>query len=195
MAKKLTAAQRAAERRAMLEVRFADLYCGNGHNGTQAYMAIFPRAQQGSAAAKASLWLRKDNVQAEIRRLTNIAWKNETMSAEETLGRMSRIAHQNIADYYWQVGELKLSDGTEIAAEFVGRRKPLAELTRAQTECIKGFKFSATGLVVQEHYSKDTQLLNMAKHHKLMTDRVDVNLTMPLDKMIESSYGENKEQA
>lgn len=195
MAKRKTAGERRAARIEAEEVRFASIYMGNGRNGTRAWMLLHPRATTASAASSASEWLRRPKVQDEIARLTNEAWKREQMSADEVLGRMARIAKQNIRDYYWQAGELRLSNGMEIEATEVGRRKPLSELTEAQTECIKGFKFNPEGLVIQEHYSKDTQLLNMAKHHKLMTDRVDVNLTMPLDKMIEQSYGENKTDA
>lgn len=125
-----------------------------------------------------------------LREITDAAWEAETLSAKETLGRMSRIATQNIRDYYWKPGELdRHGQPTQ-----EGFRKPLSELTEAQTECIKGFKFSPEGLVIQEHYDKAAQLANMAKHHKLLSDNVNVNLTMPLDKMIEQSYGENKEQ-
>ncbi len=191
MAKKKTAAERAAERRTALYLRFAAIYIANGRNATQAYIATHPGVRANSAATHGGEWVRNSEVQNEIRRLTNEAWKAETLSAEETLGRMSRIATQNIADYYWKPGELdRNGQPTD-----VGRRKPLSELTEAQTECIKGFKYSATGLVIQEHYDKAQQLGNMAKHHKLLSDNLNVNLTMPLDKMIEASYGENKDAA
>lgn len=171
-----------------MELRFAALYMANGRNGTRAYMVLFPRSGEAAARAHAVAWVAKSNVQDEIAKLTNEAWKREHMSADEVLGRIARIAKQNIADYYWKPGELnRAGEETE-----VGRRKPLSELTEQQTECIKGFKFSATGLVIQEHYDKAAQLMNMAKHHKLMSDSLSVNLTMPLDKMIEQSYGENK---
>ncbi len=113
------------------------------------------------------------------------------MSADEVLGRMARIANQNMKDYYWQPGELNGAG----EATVTGQRKPLHELTEAQTECIKGYKFSPTGLVIQEHYDKTAQLANVAKFHKLLSDNVNVNLTMPLDKLLEASYGDNKEQA
>jgi len=172
MAKK-TAKERADARRAVLELRFASLYVANGRNATQAYMAIFPRAQQGSAASKGSLWLRKENIRTEIGRLTDLAWKDEQLSADEVLGRMGRIARQNIADYYWRPGELD-RQGQETV---VGQRKPLSQLTEAQTECIKGFKFSATGLVIQEHHDKLSQLANVGKHLKLLTDKTEVDVT------------------
>lgn len=195
MAKRKTAGERRAARIEAEEVRFASIYMGNGRNGTRAWMLLHPRATTASAASSASEWLRRTKVQDEIARLTNEAWKREQMGADEVLGRMARIAKQNIREYYWQleeVGQTKRAGGV-VAMLDVGDRKPLCELTEAQTECIKGFKFNPEGLVIQEHYDKAAQLGNMAKHHKLMTDRVDVNLTMPLDKMIEQSYGENKE--
>ena len=196
MPKRKTAAERRAARIEAEELRFAAIYIAQGRNGTRAWNVLHPNARPNSCASSASEWLRRPKVLDEIGRLTNEAWKREQMGADETLGRMARIAKQNIREYYWQleeVGTTKRAGGVVDAGE-VGDRKPLCELTEAQTECIKGFKFSPEGLVIQEHYAKDAQLLNMAKHHKLMTDRVDVNLTMPLDKMIEASYGENKEK-
>lgn len=190
MAKK-TASERAAERLTTLRLRFAAIYCSNGRNATQAYIAIHPGVLSTSAGTNGGEWLRNTEVVAEIRRLTNEAWKSETLSAEETLARMSRIATQNIRDYYWKPGELdRHGQPTQ-----EGFRKPLSELSEAQTECIKGFKFSPEGLVIQEHYDKAAQLANMAKHHKLLSDNLNVNLTMPLDKLIEASYGENKDKA
>ncbi len=184
MAKKKTAAERAAERRTVLYMRFAAAYVSNGRNAAQAYLLIHPRVTAASAATLGGTMLRNVEVDAEIRRLTNEVWKREHMSADEVLGRMARIANQNIRDYYWQPGELNRAG----EATTTGQRKPLSELTEAQTECIKGYKFSATGLVIQEHYDKTAQLSNIAKFHKLLSDNVNVNLTMSLEQMIQKSY-------
>ncbi len=172
MAKKKTAAQRAAERTLARERQFAATYITNGRNGMRAYMSVFPSCRENSARAKAPLWLARDSVQDEIRKLTDEAWAREAMGAKEVMARMSRIAKQNIRDYYWQPGELnRAGEATE-----PGHRKPLSELTEAQTECIKGYKYNATGLLIQEHHDKAQQLQNIAKHHQLLNDKTELEV-------------------
>lgn len=185
---KKTAAERAAARRLVLYLRFAAVYVSNGRNGTQAYMATHRGVQPNSAATQAGEWLGKPEVQDEIQRLTNEAWGKEAMGAQEVLARMARIARMDIGDYYWKPGELNAAGEPTV----VGQRKPLSELTDAQRECVKGYKYSTDGLVIQEHWDKPAQLSNVAKHLKLLNDKVDVTVSVSLDKLLEQSYGQEQ---
>ena len=164
--------------------RFAAAWVANGRNGTRAYMVIFPRCAPRSANSHAGEWLAKPEVQTEIARLTAEAWGREHMDATEVLARMARVARQDIRDYYWRPGELDRNGNPTV----IGQRKELAELTDIQAESVKGFKYTNDGRLIQELYDKTAQWANIAKHLKLLTDRVDLNLTMSLEDMIQKSY-------
>jgi len=170
MAKK-TAAERAAERRLALEKRFAAIYFANGRNGMRAYMAIYPRSGEAAARAHAPAWVAKSSVQAEFKRLSEEAWDKEAMGAKEVLGRMARVARMDIRDFYWQPGELDRNGHATVE----GQRKPLSELTDEQAECVKGFKYSNDGRIIQELYDKTAQWANIAKHLKLLNDKLEVS--------------------
>lgn len=185
------AKKRAAARRTVLYLRFAAVYVTNGRNATQAYLTVHPHVQHNTAGAEGFKYLNNPEVQDEIKKLTAAAWKREHMESEEVLARMARIARMDIGDYYWKPGELDRAG----LSTTPNQRKPLSELTDEQRTCIKGYKYTTTGLVIQEHYDATAQLVNVAKHKRLLSDNLNVNLTMPLDKMIEASYGENKEPA
>lgn len=171
MPKKKTPAERAAERRRALYMRFAAIYVANGRNATQAYLAIHPNVTAGSAGTRGGTMLTNVEVQNEIARLTAEAWKKEHMTAEEVLGRMARVARQDIRDYYWRPGE-RARDGSETVE---GHRKPLSELTDAQAECVKGFRYDSDGRLIQDLYAKDAQWANIAKHLKLLNDKLEVS--------------------
>ncbi len=183
------AKKRAAARRTVLYKRFASVYVTNGRNATQAYLTTHPHVQHNTAGAEGFKLLNNPEVIDEIKVLTAAAWKREHMEGEEALARAARVARMDIGDYYWKPGELDRAG----LATTVNQRKPLSELTDEQRTCIKGYKYTTTGLVIQEHYDAMAQLANIMKHKRLLSDNVNVNLTMPLDKMIEASYGENKE--
>lgn len=189
--KRQSTRERNAALRSEFYKRFAAVYVSNGRNATQAYLVVKPNVQHNSAGAEGFKLLNLPEVIDEIKRLTAEQWKREHMESEEVLARMARIARMDIGDYYWKPGELDRAG----LATVVNQRKPLSELTDEQRTCIKGYKYTTTGLVIQEHHDPTAQLANIGKHKKILTDRVDVNLTMPLDKMIESSYGENKAEA
>lgn len=195
MAKKLRAGEaakkRAAERKTALHRQFAAAYISTGRNATLAYIATHPNVQRNSAGTQGFEWLNNPEVIDEIKKLTAAAWKREHMESEEVMARMARIARMDIGDYYWKTGELDRAGLPTV----VNQRKPLSELTDEQRTCIKGYKYSSTGLVIQEHHDPMTQLGNVAKHKRLLSENVNVNLSMPLDKLIEASYGENKEPA
>lgn len=68
-----------------------DEYINNGMNGVQAWMATHPRSSYAAAAVSVSKWLKKANIQEEIRERL----KEKAMSADEVLARVSDHARGN----------------------------------------------------------------------------------------------------
>lgn len=188
---KKTAAQRAAERRMILYKRFAAIYVANGRNATRAYMETHPGVAPNSAATHGGEWVRIGEVSEEIRRLTDEAWDKEAMTAKEVLGRMARIGRTNMADFFWRTGELDHNGN----ATQVGARKPLDELTEEQTERIKSIKYDFQGHTIYEMWDKPSQLTNVAKHLKLLTDRVDLRVGLKLEDLVGGVDEDGKDQA
>lgn len=178
-----TKAQLRAERMASMEKQFAAIYISNGRNATRAYMGIFPTCSEVSAQVKGSQWLGKVMVQDEIERLTTEALKRHHMSAEEALALTAEIARLNPQEYYWAPGELD-KDGQPTQA---GSRKHLHDLTPDQARRIAGFRRTAFGTEMQFR-DADRNLAFILKTHKLLSDKFDVTISTPLDKLIEQSY-------
>lgn len=170
MSKKKTASERAAERRTTLYLRFAAIYCSNGRNATQAYIATHPGVRANSAGTNGGEWLRNTEVQNEIKRLTDETLKREHMSADEALALTARIARLNPQEFYWSPGELTRAGETTVS----GIRKPLSELTPEQARCIAGFKHTMAGtdLLFRD---ADSSLHHVLKHHKLLNDKLEVS--------------------
>lgn len=187
---KKTAAEIKAERFKAQVLQFSAAYVSNGRNATRAYQVLFPTCGDASAATKGGQWLRKVEVQDEIQKLTAAAFKREHMSAEEALAIVARRARLDIATFYWKPGELDRDGNTTT----VGHRKPLRELTEAQQQCIVGFKSGQWGTDML-FADADKNMNFVLKHHKLLTDKVDLNVTLPLDKLLEQSYGGEETQA
>lgn len=178
LAKRKTPAERRAERMRVQYLRFAAAYVSNGRNATQAYLLIHPNVTVPSAGTRGGTMLMKVEVQAEIERLTNAALKREHMGADEALALTARIARLNPQDFY-------NADGT---------RKRLMDMTPEQARCVAGFKPTQFGTEMMFR-DADKALGHVLKINKLLTDKVDVSVTMSLDKLIEQSYGENKDSA
>lgn len=181
---KKTPAERRAVRRAALEKRFAALYVANGRNATAAYRKMFPTCSSASAATKGGQWLRKVGVEAVVAELSAEAWKKEHMTAEEVLARMARLARINIRELYWQPGERDIQG----QATTTGQLKSLHDLTEAQAEWIKGFKYSNDGRLIMELWDKPSQLANVAKNLRLLNDKLDIGLSKKLEDIIAESY-------
>ncbi len=156
------------------EKRFCAIYVANGRNGTDAYSQVFPRVARNSANTRASTWLRRHEIQAEVDRLTVEILKREHMTADEALAQMARIARADIGDLFWKPGELDSAGNPTVPREL----KPLFEMPKAIRVCIKSFKFDENGNPEFTFWNKDAQLTNIGKHHKLLNESLDVNVQL-----------------
>lgn len=148
--------------------RFVHAYRRTRH-AARAYQEVYERASWLTACSEGSRLLNNPKISQEINSLDTADWAKEAMTQEEIKARMARLARVNIADYYWAPGEVdRNGQPTE-----EGVRKPLSELTPAQQECIKGYKFSLDGIVVPEFWDKPKQLENIGKHLGVLREKVD----------------------
>lgn len=146
-------------------------YIAFGRNGTRAVQAAGWRCNANSAAVWASQLLRNPKVSEELARLTLAALKQAQVSADELLRELSWVASSNYADLIWAPGELD-SHGQPTT---VGRYKPVHELAERVQRCIKSIRFDAQGNRIVELWNKDMAMTNLAKYHKLLTDRIEVS--------------------
>lgn len=156
------------------EKRFAAIYVANGRNATRAYMEIYPRAQANTASAKGSLWVRKDEVKAEIHRLTEQMFREEHMSADEALAQMARLGRSDIGDLYWKPGELDSAGN----ATTPGVMKRLHEMPEAVRSRIKSMEPTEWGGYKVTLWDKPSQITNALKIHKKLGGDVNVNITL-----------------
>lgn len=120
------------------------------------------------------MWLRKVNIQAEIERLTQEQLTKEHMSAAEALAVMARIARVDPINLVWKPGELDSAGQPTVA----GAIKSLYEMPESIRVCIKSIKYDIMGRPEFQFWSKDAQLTNIGKHHKLLSEQVNVNITL-----------------
>ena len=154
------------------ERRFCMAYVQNGRRGGEAYRTVMTHVTDGTARTMATRWLDKTEIVAEIDRLTNDLLTREHMNVAETLAQMARIARSDIGDLVWKPGELD-SGGN---ATLQGAIKPLYEMPERVRVCIKSLRWDAQGRPEFQFWSKDGQLTNVGKHHKLLNEAVDVNV-------------------
>ena len=139
------------------ERMFCARYISMGQNGTRAYMSVWPRCAEPTARVGATRLLAKPSVKAEIHCLTEAAIKAEHMSANEVIREMTRIASADL---------MELSD-------LNGRVRRLRDIPERLRRCISSVKRNRDGTYDFKFWSKDIQLTNLGKFHKLLTERVE----------------------
>lgn len=177
----MTAAERRAAARLMLYKRFAALYISNKRNATVAYLALYPNSKRTSAASEGYKFLRIPEIISEVQRITDEAFRREHMSADEVLARMARIARFDVQELYWRSGELDSSG----AATVPGQRKPLDELSPEVRTCVRGFKYDPEGRTLTEVWDSQLAQSQVAKHLKLLSDKVDVTIGLKLEDVLD----------
>lgn len=185
MAKK-TAAERRADRRLVLERQFAALYIANQNNGTRAYQAIFPRAQARGAAANASEWLTKANVQAEIERITNEAYKRAQAGADKVLAELSNLGFSDMGNLLWKPEDTNAA-GEPIAESLVGTLKPIHMMSPEVRRTIKSISWDILGRPQISLWSEKGALTRMAQHHKLLTDKIEIGYDKSFGDLLEDA--------
>lgn len=85
---------------------------------------------------------------------------------------MARIARSDAGDLVWKPGELDSGGNPTV----VGAMKPLYEMPEAIRKCIKSLEWDILGRPKFSFWSKDAQLTNALKTHKLLGADVNVNI-------------------
>ena len=136
---------------------FAMEYVLNGGNGTEAYMAVYPKAKRTSAAANAHKLLRIAEVQDKVRRLRTANHDLAMVTYEETLQ---------------EIGKLAMFDPAEMFDED-GRLLPLTEMPEAARKMVHEVEFTLQDYdedyvrrMVKVKYGKDkAKYLDMLMKH------------------------------
>lgn len=121
-------------------------------NATDAYQAAYPKVSRDVARANGARLLANASISEEIQRRV----EEITLSANEVLARLAEHARAEYSAY--------------LTAEGVDLDRMIADGKR---HLIKGFKETAFGRIV-EFYDAQAALVHIGKHHKLFTDKVEV---------------------
>lgn len=122
-------------------------------NATDAYQAIYPKSSRDAARAHAARLVANGSISEEIQRRVD----ERAMSANEVLDRLAEQARASYNAYLTQ-------DGTVDFARLIADGKG---------HLVKGIKDTAQGRNIEFHDAQ-TALLHIGKHHKLFTDKVEV---------------------
>ncbi len=151
---------------------FINQYFLRRMNGTDAYMDVYPKASYDTARANASKLLADTNILAEINRRL----KETQMSANEVLTRLANMARADIADF------TKVRRITDLEKE----------VYQGKTHVIKKFKSKVTrdalGREIEEVelelYDARQTLVDIGRHHKLFTDKIEVSWVDELRRLL-----------
>lgn len=143
-------------------------------HATNAYGEVYPRSSQNTRDSEGPRLLNDPRIAQEIVSLDSAALKAKHMGADETLAMMAEIARVDPLDLCWKPGEL---DAAGMPTE-VGTIKALYLMPPEIRRAIKSIRFDIAGRPEFVFHSKDAQLTNIAKHHKLLADNVNVNITL-----------------
>lgn len=153
---------------------FCAQYVAQSRNATRAYMTVFPKSKERSAAVQASRLLRNNNIRSEIDRLTAASLKKSHATADEVLREMARVGMSDMAGIVWAEGELD-SKGN---ATTPGTMKSIHEMPENARRAIASIEKDSDGNVKIKFWDKNVALGNLAKHHKLLTDKIELSGTI-----------------
>lgn len=139
---------------------FINAYIVNGFNATQA--AITAGYSADTAAVIGHQNLRKANIQAEI----NAYFETYAMTAPEVLARLTAIARGDITDVTDERGNLDMKAAKEKNATGLIKKVKNKTITGEDKD------YFETEIEV---YDKLDALKTLAKYHKLLTDRVQID--------------------
>jgi len=106
LAKKRAATKRAATTLALKHDKFITTYLLNGENGTQAYLSVWPKVQDNTAASNAWKLLRNTDVMQRMRELRVIGHKNLVRGFEETVQEVGELAFFDPINMFDEDGKL-----------------------------------------------------------------------------------------
>lgn len=106
LARKRAANKRAATTLALKHDKFITTYLLNGENGTQAYLAAWPKVQANSAASEAYKLLRIPEIMQRMRELRVIGHKNLVKGFEETVQEVGNLAFFDPINMFDEEGRL-----------------------------------------------------------------------------------------
>jgi phage terminase small subunit len=137
-------------------------------NGTQAYMAVYPKAAYDSARAAAAELLAKDSIKAVIQDKLNAV----QMSADEALQRIAEIARGDIGDFM-SVNSMGFELDLEAARE--AQKTGVIKRVRQTVITVNGEKEDKETITTDiELHDKLSALRDILKMHNKFTERVDL---------------------
>jgi len=125
-------------------------------NATDAYQAAYPKASRETARRNGSDLLTNTDIAQEIKARID----ERAMSANEVLDRLAEHARNEHGRYITEDGAVNL---TQLIAD-------------GKAHLIKGIKETQYGKNI-EFYDAQAALVQLGKHHKLFTDRIEQDMT------------------
>ena len=168
------------------ERTFVLAYLANGLNATAAYLAAHPRVVRTSASTLGSQLSREPRVAAAIAEEQAQRWRALHMTADEVLARLAVFARHDERRLFDNTGHLQpvhdLPD--DVAARIVSVKVLQESTTRERVD--GETEEETTERLVQVKVAdplRATELL--AKHHRLISDRVDHEVGPSLAELLE----------
>ncbi len=160
-----------AEGLSVRELRFCNEYLID-QNGTQA--AIRAGYSARSARQIGSVLLNREIVWNKVKSLQDAALKRVQASVDQIIAEWTNLGFSDPGNLVWRTGEL---DSAGAATE-PGTIKPLFEMPPEVRRTIKSIKFDINGRPEFSFWPKDASLTSLGRNKKLLTDNVNVNITL-----------------
>lgn len=155
------------------EVNFCAEYLvsANGNGAEAARRAGFP---ERSARQVASRMLLRDDIQEKLAELRDKALKRAQASVDMIIAEWTNLGFSDPGNLVWKVGELNSAG----QATEPGTIKPLFEMPPEVRRTIKSIRFDINGRPEFSFWPKDASLTSLGKNKKLLSDGVNVNVTL-----------------
>jgi hypothetical protein len=154
----------------------------NRKSNVRAYQLAYPDSNYNSAAASSTRLLRDDKVQARLEFLKKEQRDRLRMSADDVVMRIEMAAS-------FDPGDLFNADGSIIPIHQLPAEVRLClEKVEYDEIVIDGRKIGRTAKVTA--ISKKSSLEMLARHYKLLTDKIDITLRRSLEDILNDSVSQ-----
>lgn len=157
-------------------------------NATRAYAEVYPNASHSTCDSASATLMADHRILKVLEALDDVEIKRYHMRADEVLAESGNIARTDHSDYLWAPGE-RDSAGNETQA---GTYKPIHEMTPALRRTIMTIKRDILGNIEIVPWNKTAQIANILKHHRLISDKIDLVISDDLAEAVREARERRK---